>query len=54
MSVELIVGAINGVSIVSVSGKLTLGEGVGVLRHRLATLEQDLGPSQADAAETYC
>ena len=38
MSVELILREINGVSIVSVSGKLTLGEGVGVLRHRLATL----------------
>ena len=38
MSVELIVREINGVSIVRVSGKLTLGEGLGVLRGRLAAL----------------
>ena len=40
MSVELSIREIDGVSIVKVSGKLILGEGVGALRSRLAILSK--------------
>jgi anti-sigma B factor antagonist len=41
MGVELISTQAGGVSVVGVSGRLTLGEGVGALRHKLSTMARE-------------